>query len=178
VVSQLTQLVADARAELNRSLVIQTVYVVTLALLLVVVLQFRSRGVWVVAAAVAAAELIRYIGYLALARRVLGMPSARLWEAHAPAVFASVGVALAAAAARWALTGQARPVVVLGAEVAAGAVALVLCIRFCPLAAVRSELRMRLDAAGVLGDAGGRRRRLASLVIGTPDPVTVPEGRS
>ena len=106
------------------------------------------------------------MGYLALARRVLGMPSARLWQAHVPAVFASAGVALAVAATRWALTDHVRTLVVLGAEAGAGALALALCIRFCPLPAIRSELWMRLAAAGVLGEVGGRRWRLASLVLG------------
>ena len=137
-------------------------------------LRFRARGVWVVAAAVAAAELLRYVGYLALARRVLGIPLARLWQAHVPAVFASAGVALAIAATRWALTGHVRTLVVLGAEAGAGALALALCIRFCPLPAVRSELWMRLAAAGVLGEVGGVRWRLASLVLAAPDPATVP----
>jgi O-antigen/teichoic acid export membrane protein len=176
VVSQLTQLLADARAELNRSLVVQTAYVVALALLLLMALRFQSRGVWVFAAAVAAAELLRYVCYLALARRILGMPSARLWQAHVPAVFAGAGVALAIAATRWALTGHVRSLVVLGAEAGAGALALAFCIRFCPLPAVRSELWMRLAAAGVLGEVGGVRWRLASLVLAAPDPATVPEG--
>ena len=176
VVSQLTQLLADARAELNRSLVVQTGYLVALALILLMVLPFiRTRGVWVVAAAVAAAELLRYVGYLALARRVLGVPSARLWQAHVPAAFASAGVALAVGATRWSLSGHTRPVVVLAAELGAGALALALCIRFCPVAAVRSELWMRLDAAGVLGAVGGLRWRLASLVLTAPDLATAPD---
>ncbi|MGH2393035.1 MAG: hypothetical protein ACRDGH_06000, partial [Candidatus Limnocylindria bacterium] len=173
VASQLSQLLAEARAELNRSLVVQTAYIVALALLLLMVLPFRSRGIWVVAAAVAAAELLRYVGYLAVARRVLGMSRARVWQAHVPALFASAGVALAIAATRWALTDYVRPLVVLGAEAGAGALALALCIRFCPLPAVRSELWMRLTAAGVVGAAGGRRWRLASLVLGPPDPSTL-----
>jgi O-antigen/teichoic acid export membrane protein len=176
VVSQLTQLLADARAELNRSLVVQTAYIVALALLLLMVFPFRSEGVWVFAAAVAVAELFRYVAYLALARRVLGMPSARVWQAHVPAVFASAGVALAVAATRWALTDYVRPLVVLGAEAGAGALALALCIRFCPLPAVRSELWMRLDAASALGEVGGRRWRLVSLVLGAQDPALALEG--
>jgi hypothetical protein len=36
---------------------------------------------------------------------------------------------------------------------------------------------MRLIAAGVLGEAGGLRWRLALLVLGPPDPATAPEGR-
>jgi lipopolysaccharide exporter len=176
VVSQLTQLLADARAELNRSLVVQVAYVVALALLLLMALPLRSRGVWVIAAAVAGAELLRYLGYLALARRVLGMPVARLWQAHVPALFASAGVALAIAATKWALTGHVRTLVVLGAEAGAGALALAVCIRLCPLPTVRSELWMRLAAAGVLGEVGGLRWRLASLVLGAPGPAIVPEG--
>jgi lipopolysaccharide exporter len=174
VASQLTQLLAEARAELNRSLVVQTAYIVALALLLAMVVPFRSRGVWVFAAAVAAAEVLRYVCYLALARRVLGRPSARMWQAHVPALFASAGVAMAVAGTRWALAGHVRAVFVLVAEVGAGALALALCIRFCPLPAVRSELWMRLAAAGVLGEVGGLRWRVASLVLGPPDPPIVP----
>lgn len=175
VVSQLTQLLADARAELNRSLAVQTAYIVALALLLLLALPFRSRGVWVVAAAVACAEVLRYLAYLALARRVLAMGWARVWQAHVPAAFASAGVALAIAATRVALAGHAPTLVVLGAELAAGALALALCIRFCPLPVIRSELWLRLTAAGVVGQAGGLRWRLASLVLGPPDPATVAE---
>jgi lipopolysaccharide exporter len=176
VASQLTQLLADARAELNRSLAVQTAYIVELALLILVALPYRSRGVWVIAAAVAAAEVLRYAGYLALARRVLKMPSTWVWQAHVPAAFASVGVALAIAATRWALTGHAPTLLVFGGEAVAGALALALCIRFCPLPAIRYELWMRLTAAGVLGEVGGLRWRLASPVLGPPDPATAPEG--
>jgi lipopolysaccharide exporter len=175
VVSQLTQLLADARAELNRSLVVQTAYIVGLALFLLLALRFRSQGVWVVAAAVAAAEALRYLAYLALARRVLGMAWARVWQAHLPAAFASAGAALAIAATRWALAGQAPALLVLAAELGAGALALALCIRFCPLPAIRSELWLRLTAAGVVGEAGGLRWRLVSLVLGRPDPAAVVE---
>jgi O-antigen/teichoic acid export membrane protein len=177
VASQLTQLLADARAELNRSLAIQTAYILGLVLLILLALPFRSQGIWVIAAAVATAETLRYVGYLALARRVLGLRSNSLWRAHAPAAFASAGVALAVLGTRWALAGHTPTLVVLGAEAAAGALALALCIRFSPLPAVREELWMRLTAAGVLGEAAGRRRRLASLVLGRPDPTTAPEAR-
>jgi O-antigen/teichoic acid export membrane protein len=174
VASQLTQLLAEARAELNRSLVVQTAYIVALALLLLMVVPFRSHGVWVFAAAVAAAELLRYAWYLALARRVVGLPSAQMWQAHVPALFASAGVAMAMASTRWALADHVRALFVLVAEAGAGALALALCIRFCPLPAVRSELWMRLAAAGALGEVGGLRRRVASLVLGAQDLPTVP----
>jgi O-antigen/teichoic acid export membrane protein len=172
VASQITQLLADARAELNRSLAVQTAYIVVLALLILLVLPFRSHGVWVFAAAVAAAETLRYIGYLALARRVLRLPWRWVWRAHAPAAFASASVALAVAATRWAVDGHAPALIVLAAEVAAGGLALALFIRFSPLPAVREELWMRLTAAGVLGETAGLRWRLASLALGRPNPAT------
>ena len=105
VASQLSQSLAEARAELNRSVAVQVGYLLVLAAFILLALPFSSRGVWVIAAAVAAAELLRYLGYLVLARRVLELPAARVWQAHVPAVFASAGVALAIAAVRWALTG-------------------------------------------------------------------------
>jgi lipopolysaccharide exporter len=176
LLSQLTQLLADARAELNRSLVVQTSYLVALVVLLLMVLRFQSRGVWVVAAAVAAAELLRYVGYLNLARRVLGVPSARLWQAQVPGVLASVGVGLAVATTRWALTDHVGTLVLLGAEVGAGACTLAICIRFVPLPAIREELWMRLAAAGVVGDVGGTRWRLASRVLGAPNLAPEPVG--
>jgi hypothetical protein len=71
--------------------------------------------------------------------------------------------------------GHAPPLVVLVTEVAAGALALALCVRFSPLPAVRDELWMRLTAAGVLGEAAGPRRRLASLVLGRPELAAAPE---
>ena len=73
--------------------------------------------------------------------------------------------------------GHAPTLVVFGAEAAAGVLAFALSIRLCPLPAIREDLWMRLTAAGVLGEAAGPRRRLASLVLGRPDPAAVPEGR-
>jgi lipopolysaccharide exporter len=175
VASQLTQLLADARAELNRSLVVQTAYILGLTLLILLALPFRSHGIWVIAAAVAAAEMLRYLGYLALAKHVLKLPSRQVWQAHAPAAFASATVALAVATTRWALGGHGPALVVLGAEVAVGALALALFIRFSPLPVVREELWMRLNAASVLGEVAGIRWRLASLVLGRPKPAKARE---
>ena len=45
VASQLTQLLADARAELNRSLAVQTAYILGLALLILLALPFRLVGI-------------------------------------------------------------------------------------------------------------------------------------
>jgi O-antigen/teichoic acid export membrane protein len=171
VISALSQTVAEARSELNRSLAIQGVYVVALGVLLAVALGHRAWGVWVFAAAVGVAEVLRLVGYLGLMRRTVGLSVAQLWAAWAPALFASLGVVLAVAATRNLLAGQVPALLTLAAEVAAGALALALCLRFGPLSAIRRELWMRLTAAGVLGGAGGVRRWVASLVLGRPEPA-------
>jgi lipopolysaccharide exporter len=174
VASQLSQLVAEARAELNRSLAVQGAYLLVLGPLLAGAAAVRSQGVWVIAAAVAAAEALRHLGYLALAARVLGLRAAELWRANVPAALAAASVAVAVAAVRRALAGHVPAVAVLAAEMAAGALALALCIRLGPLPAVRRELWRRLSAAGLLGAAGGLRRRLAPLVLGVPEPEARP----
>ncbi len=168
VASQLSQSLAEARAELNRSVAVQVGYLVVLAALILLALQFATRGVWLVSAAVAVAELLRYLGYLVLARAVLDLRAAQVFRAHVPAIFAGVGVALAVAAAGWVFTG-APALAVLAAEIVVGALALVLCIRVCPAPVVRAELWFRLESAGLLGSPDGRRRRVASLVVGPPD---------
>ena len=82
------------------------------------------------------------------------------------------------AVTRVTLVGDLPSLLVLGAEVGAASVALALCIRFCPLPAIRSELWMRLLAAGLLGRVDGLRWRLAPLVLGPPEPASSPEPRS
>lgn len=170
VASQLSQSLAEARAELNRSVAVQVAYLLGLAVLILLVLPFRARGVWVIAAAVAVAEVLRYVGYLILARRLLGLRRAQMWRAHFPAAFASVGVGLAIAAAGWALA-SAAPLATLTVQIIAGALALALCTRVCPDPAVRAELWLRLVSAGLL--EASWRRRLARLILGKPDQSAV-----
>jgi lipopolysaccharide exporter len=169
VASQLSQSLVEARAELNRSVAVQAAYLLGLALLILLALPFRERGVWVIAAAVAVAEVLRYLGYLVVARRVLELPGARLWQAQFPAAFACIGVGLAIAAASWTLAG-APALVVLAVQITAGALALAFCIRVCPAPSVRADLWLRLVSAGLLGSFGGWRWRMARLVLGKPDP--------
>jgi hypothetical protein len=153
---------------------VQASYLLVLGILLIVAVRFRTHGVWVIAAAVAVSELARYVGYLALARRVLGLSLAEIARAHVPAAFASAGVALAVGATAFTLADSAPALVVLGAEIAAGAAALGVCIRCCPTPAVRTELWSRLGAAGLIGTTGGVRERVLRLVLGTPhEPVGV-----
>jgi O-antigen/teichoic acid export membrane protein len=177
VVSRFSQSVAEARADLKASMGVQVVYLVVLASCLALALQFRSRGVWVFAAAVAAGEMLRHLGYLALMRRLLGLSAVEVARSYAPAAFASAGVALVIAVVQRLLAGSLPSLLVLAAEIAAGALALALCVRFSPLPGIRRELRMRLTVAGALGTVGGVRWRLAPLVLGPYDPAVVPEPR-
>jgi hypothetical protein len=124
---------------------------------------------------VAAGEILRHLGYLGLMGRLLGLSVSRVARSYAPAAFASAGVALVIAAVQRALAGSLPSVLALGAEIAAGALALTLCVRFSPLPGIRHELRMRLTVAGALGTVGGMRWRLAPLVLGPHDPAMVPE---
>ncbi|HZD01750.1 MAG TPA: lipopolysaccharide biosynthesis protein [Actinomycetes bacterium] len=178
VVARLSQSLADARADLNRSLAVQGAYLAALGAFLAVALGFRSRGAWVFAVAVAAAEVLRHVSYLGLVRRILRLSATQVARSYAPAAFASVGVALAVMMARRALAGNVPALGVFAVEICAGALALALCIRFSPLPGIRRELRLRLTAAGALGAAGGVRWRLAPLLLGPPDPATIAEPRA
>jgi lipopolysaccharide exporter len=178
VAARLSQSLADARADLNRSLAVQGAYVAALGAFLTVALSFRSRGVWVFAAAVAAAEVLRHVSYLGLMRRILRLSVTQVARSYAPAAFASLGVALAIMVVQRALGETVPALGVFGAELGAGALALALCIRFSPLPGIRHELRLRLTAAGALGTVGGVRWRLAPLLLGPPDPATMAEPRS
>ena len=84
VISALSQTVAEAHADLYRSLGVQAAYIAVLAMLLVVAVANRSHGIWVYAAAVAAAEVIRHAGYLFVMRRVVGVTMAEVWTSYAP----------------------------------------------------------------------------------------------
>jgi O-antigen/teichoic acid export membrane protein len=177
VAARLSQSLADARADLNRSLAVQVAYLATLGALLTVAVGFRSRGVWVFAVAVAAAEVVRHVIYTGLMRRILGLSATQVARSYAPAAVASSGVALAIMVVQRALDGNLPALGVFAAELGAGALALALCIRFSPVPGVRHELRRRLTAAGALGTVGGVRWRLAPLVLGPTEPTATAERR-
>ena len=171
VASQMCQSLAEARADLNRSLAVQVLYIVALGALLLGTLAVRSRGVWVIAAAVAVAELLRYLGYLGLVQRILQLSAAQAARLFAPSAFVSAGTAVAIAGVQRSLSGQLPTFAVLAGEVATGALAVGLCVRFGPVPSTRRELWQRLTASGALGTAEGLRSRLALLFIGPPAPA-------
>ena len=163
VVSLLTQLVADARAELNRSLVVQTAYIVVsgaalspdgVALPLPGGVGVRGGG-----------RSRRSAPVRGLPRSCPACPGTALGADMARARSGSVRQRGRGPGRRRHEVGVRRPrrrLFVLLAEGAAGALALALCIRWCPLPEVRSELWMRLTAADLVGgprvgDGGWRR---------------------
>ena len=177
VLSKLSRSMVEARAELNGSLVVQAVHLVALGTaLLVLARTLPGWGVWIFAAAVAGGEVLRHLGYLVLVRRILQVSAVQVGRLYAPAALASAGVAVAIVGLRMVAADHLPVLGLLVAEMVAGTAALVLCIRCC-LPRVRSELRMRLTAAGMLGDAGGLRERLASVVVGPRDPAMQQEPR-
>jgi O-antigen/teichoic acid export membrane protein len=173
--SQFSRSLAEARADLKRSLGVQGAYLVALSALLSLALTFRSRGLWTFAAAVACAEILRSLGYLALMRSILALSPTDLWRSFITTAFVTCGVALAIAVVRWALGGEVATLGLFGAEVTVGGVALMACIRMCPLPEVRRELRVRLMAMDALGPVGGLRWRLAPLLLGHATSAITPE---
>ena len=169
VISALSQMVAEARADLNRSMAVQAAYVVALGVFLLVAV---------------ALPLARGVGVCRRRRRRRAPPACRLPGAHAAHrrvhFGRPVGVVRSGCVrqrgrrvrrrrhpcASW--SARCRRWWSFAAEVVAGALALALCVRVCPLPAVRRELWLRLTAAGLLGGAGGLRWRLAPLVLGRP----------
>ena len=155
--------------------VVQVGYLLALAALILLALPFsvarrmgdRRSGGGGGASARISATLCWLGGYSRLS-------AARMSQAHFPALFASLGVALAIAAARWILPG-APSFALLATEIMVGALALALCIRVCPTPAIRAELQFRLAATRLLGPPRSRRRRAASLVLG-PSDRAVAEG--
>lgn len=174
VMSKFSELLTEARAELNKALILQGCYLLLFGTLLFVAASFRAHGVWVFAAALAAGEIARHVAYLVLVRRVVGLSAGQIRDSYMPAAFTSIGVALAIAIVRTALVGHVPILWVFAAEVGTGVIALALCVRFCPFPQVRRELRARLSAAGAFGLAGGLRQRLITLVLGPSRTATEP----
>ena len=159
VIAALSQTVAEARADLYRSLVVQGAYVVVLGVSLAFAIGYRSHGIWVVAAAVLVAELLRHLGYLGLMWRIVGFSAAQLWASYAPAAFASLGVTLAVGQLA-ALSGRSRPCWCSPPSLPPGAHAGAV----HPLLPAAGHPPRAADAAG--RRRGARRRRRLALAAG------------
>lgn len=164
VLSRFAGIVFDATDALKQKLLLQLISLALLAALLGLAI---GRGLWAFAAALALAEAGRHALFIGLLRRVISLRARDIAAAYLPAMAAAAVVAGTIAAVRIGVTAVALPVVVaLLAEIAAGAVGLLLALRLPPSAGVRRELRYRLFRAGWLGAPEGRRARAVDRVLG------------
>jgi lipopolysaccharide exporter len=173
VLSRFSQALAESRAELGRSLLVQGVYIVILSLLLVVVAyDLQGRGVWLFAAAVGIGEFCRLAAYLHLTRRLLGFVMVEVIRSLLPGLFAAGVVGLALGLLRSTLSSEiSSSFALLTAEFFVGILAYAIGVRLSPLPNGRRELWSSASAFGVLGRVGGWRWRLAILVLGAPREV-------
>ncbi|GGI05396.1 lipopolysaccharide biosynthesis protein [Egicoccus halophilus] len=151
--------ICEATADLNRKLALQVTHVLVLAGLLALA---GSELRWL-ALAVAAAQMVRVVGYFGLMRRILGTTYAEHLRALAPAlitaaVLAAVGIGIEQGAA----AVSALPRLLL--HVVADAVVLGASFRFGPLSGVRRDLADWLDKAGALGRLPEKVRTAMGLV--------------
>ena len=126
----------EALAVLKEKLILQVSYVAVLALLF-----WLAQGYGLVgfATALGVAELVRHLAYIVLTRRVLGLSTRAIFQAYAPPLLS--GIITGAAIYGVAFLGHTLELpllLVLGAEVVAGACCLLLAFAFGPLKAIGS----------------------------------------
>lgn len=166
VMSKFAELLTEARAELNKAMLLQGMYVLLLTGLLAIAV---GSGLWAFAAALAAGEIVRHVAYLLLMRRLVGLTFSDVRRAYLPSIFAVVTVGTLVAVGRLVLgsVGATALVAFIG-EMLLGAVGLVLAIRWNPLSTLRYDLWYRLNAAGVLRSPSGVKYRFARTALGSP----------
>jgi O-antigen/teichoic acid export membrane protein len=170
VLSRFSQALAESRAALGRSLLVQGVYIVILSLLLLLVAyDLQARGLWLFAAAVAIGEFCRFGAYLHLTRRLLRFGMVEVIRSLLPGLFAAAVVGLALGLVRITLSSEiSSSFALLTAEFLVGILAYAIGVRVSPLPNARRELWSTASAFGVLGRVGRWRWRLALLVLGAP----------
>lgn len=168
VLSHIAQMACEAVGDLNRTIAVQLSSLAALIALLGVAANLE---VTAFAAALATAELVRHVAYLALLRSVVGLQASAVRAAYAPALTAAAAVAGAIAGARQALLAVEAPVLaILAAEMAVGGLVLLGCIRFLPFPWMRQELRRRMRALGLQQRGHARVERLVGALVGPPPP--------
>ena len=151
--SHFAGILCESLGLLNKKLAWQGIYVATLMLLMFTARSLGT-GVWAYAAALAAGEFIRQLGYATIVGRVLNISFVKdVGRAFAPAIFSAAAVAALAfgtetLAALLALPSPA----VLVADIAVASIGMILLVRYGPLASVAVQVLARLQRAGVLGE--------------------------
>jgi O-antigen/teichoic acid export membrane protein len=165
LISRVAAVVAQAKAELNKKIVVHSL---TLGSLVVLLLLARGHGVWAFAAALAAANAVRNFLYASLMRSMVGAGVVATWRAYLPGLAAAMALAVAVWATRSVLLAGAVPVlVVLVADMFVGAAVLWAVFRFGPVGAVRDEVHTRLASTQLLRRSGPVGR-VARLLFGAP----------
>lgn len=165
IMTYFADLLGQAKAELNKILALQVIYLAVLAAGYVAVSGLG--GVVPFAAALVLGEVGRHVAFLVLMGRLIGLRFAEVARAYAPAVVAASGVGIVIALGRQALLAVDAPVVLtLAAEIGLGAIALALFTRLNPFPNVRTELRTRLQAANLIGGRKRFRTRVVRLLVG------------
>lgn len=165
IMTKFAELLCESRAELNKVLAVQTIYLVLLAAAYVAVSGIG--GIVPFAATLAASEVLRHTAFTALLRKVVGIRPGEVVRAYAPAIFSAGGVAAAIAVGRQPLlANDVAPLGIFAAELALGAVAVILCLRFNPFGHVRGELYSRLVAARLIGTRNTLFAKVAGVVLG------------
>lgn len=151
-------IICEATADLNRKLVLQSGHVVVLLVLLLA----AGSNLRTLAAAVAAAQLVRIFGYFALMRRTLGTTLPEHLRILAPAALTGAWIAVSGLAWNSLLTALgALPL--LAVHVVNGAIWLLLSFRAGPLSGVRRDLAVWLDRASALEKVPAIVRRIGGL---------------
>lgn len=165
IMSQLSRLLIEARSKLNSLIALQVAYLVVLVVFLV--FAATSGGeTWMFATALMAGEVVRHVAYVLLVRRAIAVGAGQVLSAYLPAAFAAVVVAGGIAATRFGLASSIPSLPLLLVEMVAGAVSLLVGIRFGPSPMVRNDLRIRLHHAGFIGVGRPRLSRLAGILLG------------
>ena len=159
-------IVAEAQGALNAKMLVAGGSTIVLAILLVLA---RGRPLSAYGAALAATALLTHIGYVAILRRTLETSFSTLMRPYAPAIIGAACVAAAIGGTRavFLYVLAAETIVVLVAEILAGAVTLALLFRIGPLRMFRDDLARRLTNSGLLTDASSGRSRAILWLIGT-----------
>lgn len=157
----------EALAELDVKLALVVGHLVLLIGLLTLA---RGRGLAAFVLAVAVAGVVRFVLYLLLMRRALGVRLREHLAVYLPAFAAGAVTAAVILGVSVVLRGAGAPTVVtLAAQVAAGAAALLVLFWGGPLAPARREVHVRLANAGVFaagGEHAGRWRSVLGRVLG------------
>lgn len=165
IMSQLSRLLAEARAKLNGLVTLQLGYIAILAILLMLA-AVSGGDPWKFAAALMGGEVIRQTAYILFLRRFIAVSTSEVLTAYKPAVFVALAVAGLVALTRLPLVSVMPALPLLLIEVAAGAIGLALGVRFAPFPAVRRDLAFRLRNAGLLTEDRTWMTRPAVLILG------------